>query len=219
MSQPNRIEIKGEAKKRLKGNVWTILKPFAFIFAMSFVVSFFIESFFTVKIVGADGLTMSYTTLPGTILNLVYSIISILLSFGSTRYVLRFIRGEKFDIKEDLLYYFKNNAVFCVCLSLVVGIITTLWSLLFIIPGMVVAISYSMVIPLVVDGSKGIKDTMSKSKKMMYGHKMDYFMFVLSFFGWLLLSALTFGILLIWVSPYISVSEMLYYEELKKLSN
>lgn len=219
MNQPNRIAIKEEAKKKLKGNLWTVLKPLAVVFVISFIVSFVLETFFTETTVTATGINISYNNMPGTIINILYSIASVLLSFGSTRYVLKFIRGEKFNLKEDLLYYFKNNALFCIGLSLVVSIFTTLWSLLFIIPGIVAAMSYSMVTPLAIDGSKGIMDTISKSKKMMYGHKWDYFVFILSFLGWIILSVFTFGILLIWVMPYLSVAEMLYYEELKKLSN
>lgn len=41
---------------------------------------------------------------------------------------------------------------------------------------------------------------------------------MLSFFGWYLLCALTFGIALVYVAPYVSVSEALYYEELKKIT-
>ena len=51
----------------------------------------------------------------------------------------------------------------------------------------------------------------------MNGYKMDYFMLVLSFFGWLLLGIFTLGILYIWLVPYMNVTFILYYEELKKV--
>ncbi len=53
--------------------------------------------------------------------------------------------------------------------------------------------------------------TIKKSKYMMNGFKKDLFMLYLSFVGWLLLSLLTFGILLIWVAPYIKMSETIFY--------
>ena len=46
---------------------------------------------------------------------------------------------------------------------------------------------------------------------------MDYFVFELSFFGWILLGLVTFGIAYIWVVPYMEVDNVMYYEELKKL--
>jgi len=219
MKQPNRVEIKNEAKKLLKGNVWKVLKPLAVIFVLSFVVSFVLESFFTVNITNEQGVAISYYTLPGNIINIIYSVVSVLLSFGTTRYVLRFVRGEKIDFKEDVLYYFKNNALFCVLLSFVVGVFTLLWGLLLLIPGIVAAMSYSMTMPLVVDGSKNIMPTIKKSKEMMNGHKMDYFVFILSFLGWMLLGVITLGLAFIWVLPYMNIAEMLYYEKIKELSN
>ena len=57
-----------------------------------------------------------------------------------------------------------------------------------------------------------------KSKEMMLGYKNDYFLFMLSFTGWILFSILTLGIGLIYVIPYITVCQALYYEELKKIT-
>ena len=37
----------------------------------------------------------------------------------------------------------------------------------------------------------------------------------LSFIGWMLLSMLTFGILLLWVGPYMETAKAAFYEELK----
>ena len=51
----------------------------------------------------------------------------------------------------------------------------------------------------------------------MQGYKWDYFIFGLSFIGWILLIGFTFGIAMIWVMPFILIAQTLYYEELKKL--
>ena len=56
------------------------------------------------------------------------------------------------------------------------------------------------------------------SEKMMDGHKWEYFVFQLSFIGWYLLCGLTLGILYIWVLPYVTVANTMWYEELKKIS-
>ena len=68
-----------------------------------------------------------------------------------------------------------------------------------------------------IDGNTNPMDCIRKSKEMMNGYKMDYFMLVLSFFGWLLLGIFTLGILYIWLVPYMNVTFILYYEELKKV--
>ena len=54
---------------------------------------------------------------------------------------------------------------------------------------------------------------------MMDGHKWEYFVFNLSFIGWYLLCGITFGIAAIWVVPYVTTANVMYYEKLKKLKN
>ncbi|MFP4418460.1 MAG: DUF975 family protein, partial [Chitinispirillaceae bacterium] len=62
-------------------------------------------------------------------------------------------------------------------------------------------------------------DALKRSKEMMYGHKMDFFMLVLSFIGWALLSALTLGIGFLWLTPYIQVSVALFYQDIRDNQN
>lgn len=50
----------------------------------------------------------------------------------------------------------------------------------------------------------------------MNGHKMDYFILELSFIGWSILSVFTFGILMIWLVPYMQVTYANFYNEIKK---
>ena len=47
-----------------------------------------------------------------------------------------------------------------------------------------------------------VLEAITLSRKMMDGHKMDLFLLVLSFIGWFILVAITFGIAGIWVYPY-----------------
>lgn len=85
---------------------------------------------------------------------------------------------------------------------------TWLWTLLFIIPGIVKRYEYLM-IPYVLAENPGMdrKSAFEISKRMMTGHKMDAFILDLSFIGWHLLSALTCGILSIfYVSPYVQAT-------------
>ena len=56
------------------------------------------------------------------------------------------------------------------------------------------------------------KQCIDKSKKIMDGHKWDYFCLMLSYIGWILLSALTLGILLLWVLPKIQQATYIFYQ-------
>ena len=62
-----------------------------------------------------------------------------------------------------------------------------------------------------IDGSQAIEE----SKKMMHGHKAELFILDLSFIGWHLLAMLTFGLLYIWLTPYIMLTRAHFYNELK----
>ncbi len=95
---------------------------------------------------------------------------------------------------------------------------TFLWSLLLIVPGIIKALSYSMARYIAsevpeMDGREAIK----LSIRMTDGRKSELFMFYLSFIGWLLLSALTFGILyVLYVGPYMEIAKANVYQELKR---
>ena len=93
-----------------------------------------------------------------------------------------------------------------------------LWSLLFVIPGIVMGFAYSMT-PFLISDTKGLTagQTLQLSKKLTNGYKGELFVFMLSYLGWMLLSSLTFGLLYIfYVGPYMLVSFGGYYEELKR---
>ena len=97
------------------------------------------------------------------------------------------------------------------------GLYETLWAMLFIIPGIIKAYSYRMV-PYILaeDPEIGANDAITRSREMMNGHKWNAFVLDLSFIGWELLSALTFGILSIfYVNPYIYQTDAELYKALK----
>ena len=58
-------------------------------------------------------------------------------------------------------------------------------------------------------------DVLRESRKMMDGHKMEYFLLMLSFFGWLVLGALTLFIGYLWLVPYMQMTEFNFYERLR----
>lgn len=91
-----------------------------------------------------------------------------------------------------------------------------LWSLLFLIPGIIMSFSYAMT-PYILEEHPeiGAWEASTRSKEIMTGHRFDLFWLYLSFIGWALLCILTFGIGLFWLIPYMSASEIGFYEDLK----
>ena len=63
--------------------------------------------------------------------------------------------------------------------------------------------------------------TVKKSKELMKGNKAKLFFLGLSFIGWAILGAITFGIGLLWVMPYMQVAFVCFYDAIigKKESN
>lgn len=102
-----------------------------------------------------------------------------------------------------IFYGFKNSYLNVVKVSFITDIIITLWSLLFIIPGIYVGYAYSLVPYLLAENPKmDGKTARELSKKITDGHKWDIFVLGLSFFGWILLGALCCGIGTYFVMPY-----------------
>jgi len=93
-----------------------------------------------------------------------------------------------------------------------------LWSLLFIIPGIIKLFAYSM-IPYILADCPNVtaREAMKLSMRMTKGYKGQIFVMYLSFIGWFLLGTLTLHILtIIFVGPYMSTTVAGYYNELKK---
>ena len=88
--------------------------------------------------------------------------------------------------------------------------------LLLIVPAIIAAFSYSMVFYILADNPDiSPTNALKKSKEMMMGYKWKIFFLGLSFLGWALLAILTLGIGLLWLMPYIQVSTINFYEDIK----
>ena len=96
-------------------------------------------------------------------------------------------------------------------------IFTFLWSLLFIVPGIVKSLSYSMSYYVLAENPGMDQDAARRrSMELMEGNKWRLFCLRFSFIGWLLLSALTAGLLLIMVVPYMQAADAEFYRSLTK---
>ena len=87
---------------------------------------------------------------------------------------------------------------------------------LLMIPSMVLSIAYAMV-PFILHDKPELNpiDVLRESRVMMQGHKMEYFLLALSFIGWIILCAFTFFIGILWLAPYMQMTVVKFYEQLR----
>ena len=93
-----------------------------------------------------------------------------------------------------------------------------LWSLLFIIPGIIAAYRYSFAVYIMIDHPElSAMDCLRESKRMTDGYKGQLFMLDLSFILWLLLTAIpVIGYAAqVYVTPYRETAKVLYYEQIR----
>ena len=92
-----------------------------------------------------------------------------------------------------------------------------LWGLLLIVPGIIKRYSYRMAPYILADRPElSGTEVLTLSRQMMNGHKWKTFVLDLSFLGWNILSALTFGLLgVFYVNPYRQCTNAEPYRELK----
>ena len=99
---------------------------------------------------------------------------------------------------------------------ILVGVFVFLWSLLFIIPGILAAFSYSMTFFVIADDPEiSAMDALRRSKAIMYGNRWKYFCLSLRFLGWSFLCMFTFFLGYIWLAPYMAASFAAFYDDVK----
>ena len=101
-----------------------------------------------------------------------------------------------------------------ILLALLEGLFIFLWTLLFIIPGIIAAYRYRMAKFLLLDHPEmAVTDCLRTSKQMMKGHKWECFVLDLSFIGWWILNAIPYVgyAVMVWTTPYINTTYVLYY--------
>lgn len=194
----NRIQIKEQAKNILNhnifGNIWLTMLV---VFVVQTVVISFIGS--VVPYVGA-------------------LLISGPITYGVSLIVLKFIRtSQKIDF-ADMLKGFTGDFAQNFLLGFLMSLFIALWSLLFVIPGIVKSYAYSMAFYIKADHPEyDWRQCLDESKRITAGHKMDLFVLDLSFIGWYLVGALCLGVGTFWVMPYHETSKALYYEQLRNI--
>lgn len=199
----DRVKIKEKAKETIKGKIWTFIAPVLLILVI------------TSLIIGIVNVIFGESSSIANMIKVILEIALLPITIGLTSYYVKIVRGKAFEFSEIFNWYNLFWPIFV--MFFLIGLFTTLWSLLFIIPGIIAAISYKMAPYIFVDGEHDGATCIKKSKELMNGYKADYFLFQLSFLGWIILGMFTLGILYIWLIPYMCAAEVIYYDELKKV--
>ena len=137
------------------------------------------------------------------------------LEVGCKKYYLRNL-NEPAQV-GNIGYAFDNNYKNITKTMFFRDLFTVLWTLLFIIPGIVKSYEYQMIPYLLADNPQMTKEqAFEESKRMMQGQKWKAFVLDLSFIGWNILSALTLGILgIFYVQPYMDATHAALHEALR----
>lgn len=92
-----------------------------------------------------------------------------------------------------------------------------LWTMIFVIPGIVKAYAYSQMRYLIAEYDNiSVTKAMRVSIEITRGHKWELFVMDLSFLGWELLNYLTLGILSLYVTPYKTLAMTNAYHSMLK---
>lgn len=152
----------------------------------------------------------------GVIFMILYFVVGSPLRISFARTYLDLTHDEKPKF-SGLGFGFKNCWEQSVLLNFFKGLFLFLWTLLFVIPGIIKSYSYSMTNYIMADEPDiSALDAITKSRKLMSGHKFSLFILDISFFFWYLLAAITFGIANIYIKPYIEATKANFYLKVKE---
>lgn len=218
----NRSAIKYEAKNFISTDTRWLKMFFAAI--IIYILNNGISIYYNVRSIFSDGFTYfddyysqgSDSSIGIGSVNGVISIILLPFLVSLAGYYLNHIRGFNPEWKSIYKEGFDRFGKY-LSTMIVTNIIIGLWSLLFVIPGVIKGYAYSQVKYILHDNPNlNSQDARRMSDIMTKGYKSDLFVLDLSFFAWYLLVACTAGIAIIYVTPYVETTKAMYYENLKK---
>lgn len=202
----DRIELKEWAKEKIKGNLWNIIIGLLITIAISIMFSM---GYVIIQRIFGPGNFITY------IVEIITDILLIPISVGLYSYIIEFIKNDNFN--QNLIFEPYERTLNVIGASLLVSLLVMVGCICFIIPGIYLAFSYAMV-PYLLATRKDltITETLELSRKMMDGHKFDYFVLSISFIGWAILVPFTLGILMIWLYPYIMTATTKFFMDIEQ---
>ncbi len=193
----------GECKRAAKATLVGKWNSIAILYLIAYVISAIATS-----IIGAVVVYVSFITL---------FLITIPLEVGTTRAAMAVFRSTE-KVEAGMLLTGYKSFIRVLEVGVRKYVIIFLFSLLLVIPGIIMAYKYRFTTFILLDDQElSPKEVLKKSGALTDGHKFELFLLDLSFIGWYILSAFTLGILLIWVMPYLQISLCAMYHKLREM--
>lgn len=227
-----RSELKEHAKSVLNVNYWWVIAALAILMFASRGVNS--VSFFNVSVSDPDMLdgfwedgpmilgtffvtAASMATMLNTAISAVlWCLVMNPLTVGIQRFLVRACRERA--VLGEIMSGFSKSYKNIVKIMFFRNLYTFLWSMLFVVPGIIKAYEYRM-IPFILTENPDIRmeDAFALSKKMMDNEKLNAFVLDISFIGWMILGAFSCGIFYIfYVNPYYQLTNAELYLVLKQ---
>ncbi len=182
----DRTALKARARELMREGKVSPVKMSLLYFGVVFVMALAI---IIVALVNAFGHRSNVMVLPLLFLAILIILVDVVLAAGITCYHLGVWRGE--EMPYSSLFDGFSFAGKVIGLQLVMTLFVYLWSLLFIIPGIIAAYRYSFAMyNLCLNPELGVMEALELSKQQTNGYKMQLFTLQLSFIGWALLVSL-----------------------------
>lgn len=122
--------------------------------------------------------------------------------------------NKKFNIEKIVSGLNGDTLANRIVLSVIKNLYIFLWSLLFIIPGIVKSYAYALAEFIAMENPEmSASDCLRLSQERMDGHKKELFLLDLSFIGWHILCMFTFGIGYLFLAPYMAQTRIHYIDE------
>ena len=148
------------------------------------------------------------------IYSLIYFIIGGVVSLGYAKFNLNLINNNNPDIKDMFSQFNRFKAGFV--MVFLRSVFVFLWTLLFVVPGIIAVYSYSMTPYILMENpDMTASEALKASKELMKGNKWRLFCMQFSFIGWDLLCGFTMGIGYLFLNPYRAAADAAFYREIK----
>ena len=172
------------------------------------------------------GMLLSNFRTGGLVLFVVIGIVTPVISAGFMSYCLKINRKQDTDYTD----LFEGFLLFIeiILISIIVFVKVILWSLLFIIPGIVAAYKYRQVYYILLDDpEKDAFQCIRESELLMSNNKMELFLLDVSFLGWVMfnwiimiltsfISPIALPLISLFLTPYRGLARAAFYEKIVK---
>jgi len=154
-----------------------------------------------------------YIALIAIVMAVVYFVLGSVVEVGYDRFNLALV--DRSEAKIDMLFTYFHNWKTTAAAKFLQSFYILLWSLLFIIPGIIATYSYAMTGFILAEHPElTASEAIARSKEIMSGNRFRLFCLQLSFIGWSILCTLTLGIGNLWLRPYKQAARAAFYREI-----